>query len=167
MYYIIETDYIGPSDDLVVHEDTIVVTTTPPRTNMSNEIRTEGWLGSTNDVARYAHGAFDNLDDAQSMVWYLCKHVGWREAEVDAAEKYDGVVYKVFVGENERATPAYTREYFYDAICQFVKAHTTDEEIEKQAKDWIADEISRYNVLHEVEVLIQEMKTYRDTEFEQ
>jgi hypothetical protein len=39
--------------------ESISVDTRPGRTNLSGEERTEGWLGTTNDVAAHALGAFE------------------------------------------------------------------------------------------------------------
>jgi hypothetical protein len=32
---------------------------------MSREIRTSGWLGTTNDWAKYAHGEFNTIEEAR------------------------------------------------------------------------------------------------------
>ncbi len=46
----------------------IIIQNEPGRTNMSHEPRTTGWLGSTNNVNRYAHGQFHDEQAARAFV---------------------------------------------------------------------------------------------------
>ncbi|WP_419648020.1 hypothetical protein [Thiolapillus sp.] len=66
-YYIEEIRYCGPNADDAAHIDfdRFEVTTEPTRTNLSNEIRLGGWLGTSNDIARYAYGVYDSLAAAE------------------------------------------------------------------------------------------------------
>lgn len=69
-YYIEEIRYCGPNpqDEKYIDFDRFEITIAPPRTNSSGEIRLDGWLGTTNDVARYAHGAHESLAAAEWAV---------------------------------------------------------------------------------------------------
>jgi hypothetical protein len=64
-YYIVSENYVGPNVDQNLNSHCVRITTTPPRTNMSREIRTSGWLGTTNDWAKYAHGEFNTIEEAR------------------------------------------------------------------------------------------------------
>ena len=80
-YYIEEIRYCGPNpqDEKYIDFDRFEITTVPPRTNSSGEIRLDGWLGTTNDVARYAHGAHESLAAAEGAVEDLLGHEFRRE----------------------------------------------------------------------------------------
>lgn len=73
-FYVIETEYVGPNkQDSEGHwiGDTWhhwTIQTEPGRTNMSNEPREDGWLGTSNDWHANAHGRFDTLDAARQAV---------------------------------------------------------------------------------------------------
>lgn len=63
MYYILESDYVGPNRDK--HEletPTYYVSPTPGKTNLSHEERSDGWLGTTNDWYAAAHGEYETVD---------------------------------------------------------------------------------------------------------
>lgn len=70
MYYIITNEWIGPRDFSTDGADKygveIDIATEPGRTNMSNEPCIEGWLGTTSDWHRAAHGAFETLEAARA-----------------------------------------------------------------------------------------------------
>lgn len=70
MYYITEHSYAGPNQlqEKFWDADYIVISTIPPRTNMSHEVRTEGWCGTTNDWGIYAHGEFESMEDAVEAI---------------------------------------------------------------------------------------------------
>lgn len=70
MYYVIETQYVGPNQtqDHYVDVDRIEISTTPAITNCSHEVRTNGWCGTTNDWAVYAHGEYDTIEDARAAI---------------------------------------------------------------------------------------------------
>jgi hypothetical protein len=66
-YYITITEYVGPNERDAYgrrHRSLLRIGTEPPRTNMSREVQTRGWLGTTNDWASYAHGEYDTLEEA-------------------------------------------------------------------------------------------------------
>ena len=65
-YYIVETHYIGPESHVREYSelDRFEITTTPPK-NATGEISWDGYLGTSNNVARYAHGVYDSLAAAE------------------------------------------------------------------------------------------------------
>ena len=71
MYYLIEIEYVGPNErdsygNWIGDSRVMSICTNPGRTNMSHEERTDGWLGTTNDNAVYAHGEFETLESARA-----------------------------------------------------------------------------------------------------
>ena len=72
-YYIEEIRYFGPDGrtDNYIDFDRFEITTEPTRTNLSNEICLDGWLGMSGDVSRYAHGVYDSLAAAEYAVQNL------------------------------------------------------------------------------------------------
>lgn len=73
MFYVISVSYTGPNDrdsrgNFLGDTETMSITTEAPRTNMSREIRVNGWLGTTNDWSHYAHGEFEVYEDALGYV---------------------------------------------------------------------------------------------------
>ncbi len=66
-YYIEEIRYHGPNaaDAAYIDFDRFEITTEPTRTNRTHEICLDGWLGTYNDVSRYAHGVYDSLAAAE------------------------------------------------------------------------------------------------------
>ncbi|WP_419638093.1 hypothetical protein [Thiolapillus sp.] len=68
-YYIVEKHYIGPNPRDGEHIDfnRFEVTTKPPR-NKEKRICVNGWLGTVEEVDRYAHGVYDSLAAAEWAV---------------------------------------------------------------------------------------------------
>jgi hypothetical protein len=67
-YYIIEREYVGPNQDQNVDSHTYTIQTIPARTNMSREVRTDGWCGTTNDWALYARGEYETEQAARDYI---------------------------------------------------------------------------------------------------
>ncbi len=69
-FYIEEVRYCGPDGhtDKYIDFDRFEVTTEPTRTNTTHEICLDGWLGTSGDVARYAHGGYNSLADAEYAI---------------------------------------------------------------------------------------------------
>ena len=68
MYYVIETNYAGPNHDQHADADIIEISTAPAITNSSHEVRIEGWCGTTNDWAVYAHGEYASAEEARAAI---------------------------------------------------------------------------------------------------
>lgn len=130
MYYIIETKYVGPNQDQNVDADTIEITAAPAKTNMSHEVRTEGWCGTTNDWSVYAHGEYETLEAAQIAAQEIWGDV--RDAspdgysfESDAPEVV--AVYKP--GKYAPMSRQETADWTHDGMRSDITAETTDEQI--------------------------------------
>jgi hypothetical protein len=63
-YHVVETHDINTPEET----RTYTIRTTCPTTNMSGEELDNGWLGTTNDIWRYAHGAFDTIEAARALI---------------------------------------------------------------------------------------------------
>ena len=137
-YYIIEDQYIGPNyttKDINNHH--FLITTVPGRTNMSREERTSGWLGTTHDYYRYAHGEYDTLDDAREALDEMTGDE-YRLVEEDSDAFWeltpDGEVIKPIevrrVGKYEELSVADSCDECY-SLYNEITDQTTDEEIDK------------------------------------
>ncbi len=134
MYYVIEERYVGPDDDKH-KQGTIEIQTEPARTNSSHEVRTEGWCGTYNDVATYAHGEYATIDDARAAIAEIFGPVrsvspygeAFKEEEYF---RYDPTVVEVFKpGEYEELSQAEVEELYRD----YMSSEDTDEEIVRDA----------------------------------
>ena len=82
-YYIEEIRYCGTDwrTDKYIDFDRFEITTEPTRTTMSEEVCLDGWLGTYNDVGRYAHGVYDSLAAAEYAVKNLLGDAYRRDEE--------------------------------------------------------------------------------------
>lgn len=128
-YYIVEREYVGPDKDRHTNDHTFEITTTPPRTNMSHEICTDGWLGTTNDWSRTAHDAFETEADAREAVQDLLSAEGYREQDLATHHVAEGVVAVYLVGRLEEMDAEASQNWVEDA-CEGITAETTDDQIE-------------------------------------
>lgn len=92
MYYLVSSEYVGANEsdssgNIIGDSETITITTTSPITNMSGEVLTHGWLGTTNDWASYAKGEYDSLELALAEL----KELGFTY-QVDTDDVTDGDV---------------------------------------------------------------------------
>lgn len=56
-----------------------------PKSNLSHEEKTNGWLGQTNDYSEYAHGGFASVESART---YIKKYMGGRLIPEELLESY-------------------------------------------------------------------------------
>lgn len=70
MFYVVHSEYAGPNQNQEAYADlsTIEIRTEPARTNMSREIRLEGWCGTTNDFSVRAYGEYSTLEAAREAI---------------------------------------------------------------------------------------------------
>lgn len=70
MYYLIESQYVGPnrkdSQGNRYPSGELTIETSPGVRNMSREPAIAGWLGTTNDWSLTAHGEYETLEAAQA-----------------------------------------------------------------------------------------------------
>ncbi len=139
MYYLIEREYVGPNpyDTQYVDADEIIITTEPAKTNSSHEVRTEGWCGTTNDWAIYAHGEYETLEDARAAVTE--KFGETRLQEIGDYDALENIVEKYKQGKYIPMSSEETADWAYQGIQTDVTAETTDEEIESLVSLYQAD----------------------------
>lgn len=124
-YYVTSGEDIGPSD---AQEKIYYISTAAPRTNLGGTIVTAGWLGTTDDVAAYAHGAYDTLEEARRHIFSELADIGYREA--DDVMIYGDLVEAYLAHALPAASAEGTIEYSYEAIREDVTATSTDDDIE-------------------------------------
>lgn len=141
MFYIIETNYVGPNQDQHCDADLVRIQTEPGRTNSSHKERTEGWLGTTNDWAEYAHGEYDTIEEARAAVEEQFGPCREREIGTDPFnDDPDGCVVAVFkIGQYEQMSREATGDWIYEGLRAEVTADTTDEQIEQLIEKWEAE----------------------------
>jgi hypothetical protein len=130
MYYLVERNYVGPNpyDTQFVDADELYITTVPARTNSSKEIRTEGWCGTTNDWAVYAHGEYETIEKAREAI---AEKFG--ETRIQEQGEYDepeNVFERYKFGKYIPMSREETADWAHDGIQADITADTTDEKIE-------------------------------------
>jgi len=131
MYYVIETNYVGPNQaqNQYADIDRIEISTSPAITNSSHEERTEGWCGTTNDFAVYAHGEYATIEEARAAITDRFGEVRDSDANGKAFESDDEHVVETYKpGKYTPMSSQATADWAYEAI-QSVAADTTDERI--------------------------------------
>ncbi|EAM4262980.1 hypothetical protein DMA39_22420 [Salmonella enterica subsp. enterica serovar Muenchen] len=132
MYYIIETNYVGPNQaqDQYVDVDKIEISTSPAITNSSHEKRIEGWCGTTNDWAVYAHGEYATIEEARAAITAKFGEVRDSDPNGDSFESDDEGVIEVYKpGKYAPMSRQDTADWAYAGIQSDIEADTTDERI--------------------------------------
>jgi hypothetical protein len=128
VYYIIERNYVGPNPDQHLNDHTYKITTEPGRGNLSNEVRTQGWLGTTNDWSETAHGEYDTEEAARGFVAKSLEVS--REIEPSDYDQYQGVIALFAVGQYERLGRDGSLGWCYESMQAELQAKTTDAQID-------------------------------------
>lgn len=136
MYYLIERNYVGPNPyaPQFVDADELYITTIPARTNSSNKIRTEGWCGTTNDWAIYAHGEYETIEKAREAI--AEKFGETRIQEPWEYDEFENVVERYKRGKYIPMSAEETADWAYDGIQADITADTTDEEIDALVSEY-------------------------------
>jgi len=124
-FYIIETSYVGPNSDQNIDADKIEISTSPATANLNGEVKTEGWCGTTNDWAVYAHGEYETIDEARAAIKSQFGNV--RECDEDNC--YDGVVESYRTGKYIPMNTEQTGRWADEGLNDDLDAETTDERI--------------------------------------
>lgn len=163
MFYIVKTECVGPnqSDDRYADADKIEIRDTTATTNISHEPRIEGWCGTTNDWAVYAHGEFDTIEAARAAINEKFGDV--REIDFSCYGYNpldDGIIQAFKLGKYEPMSRSATADWIYDLIENDITDITTDDRIAELAVDYeiIANENGYTLDRH----LIDIMNDYRD-----
>lgn len=162
MFYIIETNYVGPNQDQNADADEVRIQTEPGRTNSSNQERTEGWLGTTNDWAEYARGEYETEQEARAAVAELFGECREREIGSDPFnDDPDGCVIAAFkIGKYEPMSLEWTSDWIQSGLKADVTADTTDEQLKTLVGEWEGECNSEGYTLHSR--AIDMARAYRD-----
>jgi hypothetical protein len=130
MYYVLTCEYVGPNTrDSAGNRQSCnpvaTIETQPGRTNQSGQERIEGWLGTTNDWSRTAHGEFETLEAARAQ----CASLGCTVL-VENEDSLDGTV-ETYRDPADLADHWEAEEWFQNADPDGLAAETTDEELEQ------------------------------------
>lgn len=130
-YYVIETRYVGPNQDQDQYTDVerIEISTIPAVGNESGDVRLDGWCGTTNDWAVYAHGQYDTADDARQAVTDIFGEVRTTDPNGDVFESDEGVIETYRPGKYAPMSSQATADWAYDGIQTDIEADTTDDQI--------------------------------------
>lgn len=143
MYYIIETNYAGPNQtqDKYVDANKIEISTSPAITNSSSyEECTDGWCGTTNDWAVYAHGEYATIEEARAAITEIFGEVRDSNANGDSFKSYDEDVVETFKpGKYEPMSRSATADWAYGGILSDIDADTTDERIAELVAEYEAE----------------------------
>lgn len=149
MYYIIETNYVGPNADQHIDVDLIEIRTEPARTNMSNEPRIEGWCGTTNDWSVHAHGEYETIEAARAALaekFGEVRDLSNEDAYTCHTEDYVVETYKP--GLYEPMSASATGDWLYPAMKTHIAASTTDEKLLDLLAWWETEVMSEGCTLH-------------------
>lgn len=181
MFYVIETQYVGPNQLDAKHIDSHVfeVATISARTNSSHEVRTEGWCGTTNDWAVYAHGEFARQESAEDWIKTRLSGDGWREDDLDdlgitdpqsMEDEENGVVARFRPGRYIPMTADATGDWIADGLDD-IEADTTDERIDEiiaecqeEVRTAVGCELDEDALREAIESRRQELRDERDEE---
>lgn len=138
-YYLVERRYVGPERSGPAPRHTIAITTEPPRTNMSGEIRLTGWLGTTNDWAEYAHGEYATLDAAEAAA-----REGWETYEIEDQDEYmddPAVVQVIGLGDHDPRDEWEAGDWLASTSLEEVglSAESTDAEVDAKAAELVGE----------------------------
>lgn len=162
MYYIIETNYVGPNQtqDQYVDVDKIEISTSPAITNRSHEERTEGWCGTTDDWAVYAHGEYGTIEAARVAITDKFGEVRDSDANGDSFESDDEDVVEIYKpGKYAPMSRQATADWAYEVIQSDIDADTSDERIAELVAEYEAVANSNgYTLDSDLEGLMQERR---------
>jgi len=163
MFYIIETNYVGPNQDQHIDADTIDITSEPGRTNMSKEVRLDGWLETTGDWMVYAHGEYPTIDDARAAISEIFGAVRGSDPEgssfMSEYDAYDNVVERYKPGQYAPMNAEDSIAWVYEGLQESIRVDTTDDDLENLAAGYEAN-ANEYGYTLDCD-LVAHMKEYR------
>lgn len=129
-FYVIEyTDITTQNPNF----DHVVISEEPERTNMSNEVRTDGWCGTTNGTCVHARGEYDSIEAARTFIKAHYTE-GVREVD-DFYTNGDTIIAKFLLGRYETLDSEATAAFVYDELMERIGADSSDDEIRTFADD--------------------------------
>lgn len=139
MYYVIETNYIGPNGWHEPYTDAnkVEISTAPARTNGgAGEICISGWCGTVDNFEVCAHGEHATLEGARSAVYSCFAYLRDKDPHGEPYPPSEPHIVETYrlgkyhpMGADESA--AWGREY----ISANIAADTTDERINEMADE--------------------------------
>jgi hypothetical protein len=170
MYYIIETNYVGPNQnqDQYIDVDEIKISTSLAITNSSHEIKIEGWCGTTNDWAVYAHGEYATIEEARAAITEKLGEVRNSDALGDSFESDEDDVIEVFKpGKYAPMSSQATADWTYESIQADIAADTTDERIAELVAEYEAEAHNNGSTLgYNIKSFMQERRQELNAEME-
>lgn len=162
MFYIIETKYVGPNkgQDQYADLDKIEISTSPAITNSSHERCTEGWCGTTNDWAVYAHGEYATIEEARAAITEKFAEVRDSDANGDSFQVDDEDIVETYKpGKYAPMSSQATADWSCEGIQSDIEAETTDEDIVELIAEYEAEANSNGFTLHnDLEGFMQEFR---------
>jgi len=162
MHYIIVTNYVGPNQnqDQYVDVDKIEIRTSPAITNSSHEECTEGWCGTTNDWAVYAHGEYATIEEARAAITEKFGELRDSDANSDRFESDDEDVVETYKpGKYAAISSQATADWAYEGIQSDIEADTSDERIAELVAEYEAEANSKGSTLDsDLEDFMQERR---------
>ena len=141
MFYVIETNYAGPNplDSRYIDANTIVISTSPATTNSSKVVRLEGWCGTTNDWAVYAHGEYSSVEQARDAITAIFNNVRSGDANGAFASDDEAIIAVYKPGRFAPMTKEHTGDWAHDGIEADIDASTTDARITELVAEYEAE----------------------------
>ena len=162
MYYIIETNYVGANQTRYQYVDInkIEISTSPAITNSSHEERTEGWCGTTDDFAVYAHGEYATIEEARAAISEKFGEVRDSDANGDSFDSDDEAVVETYKpGKYAPMSSQATADWAHEGIQSDIEADTTDERIAELVAEYEAEANSNgYTLDSDLEYFMQERR---------
>lgn len=137
-FYLVSSEYKGPNErdssgSIMGDTREMIISTEPGRTNLSREISTEGWLGTSHDISRHAHGVFDSLEAAVQEAADL----GFTEEFDDTNESCRDSWVASYISDERANYEYWDAEYWFaDNPCDEygITSETSDSELEAAAE---------------------------------
>ena len=142
MLYVIKNTYVGPNhyQDNYVDCDTIVISSTPTMTNLSREIRIDGWCGTTNDWSVSAHGEYPTIELARAAIQQHFGNVRDSDPNGDRFVSDDEDVVETYKpGQYAPMSGEATADWAYPGIQSDIQADTSDERIAELVAQYEAE----------------------------
>jgi len=141
MYYIIETNYVGPNQaqDQYIDADRIEISTSPA-IDIDGDVRIDGSCGTAYDWSTYAHGEYATIDAARAVIADKFGEVRDSNPDGDSFIGYDDDVVEVYKpGKYAPLGSQETAEWACEGIQRDISADTTDERIAELVAEYEAE----------------------------
>jgi hypothetical protein len=153
MFYVVESKFVGRTNDHQVNADRVTIQVVPATGNLDKKPRIEGWCGTNNDWAVFAHGEYSYIEEARDAIDERFGAV--REVE----EQYDlDVIEAYLVGEYDQLPRQASADWLYECLTSDVTADTTDQQIDLLVEEYAAFAAAEGIALTDIEGIIREYR---------